>query len=143
MTDIIAQAGELDYNQEGWVAEFSNGERYKIKGDAYLELNRLVSGLSFRSTLQAVMEGRVEQSRQLIPEEFLGEFNGWVETIGAKVEEVKSQVEQAYQAAPQESRKDFALWVQQNHRDLAPYLFALADGRPIEPLIYKMAFRDV
>jgi RNA ligase len=142
VTDILAQAGQLDYNQEGWVVEFSNGERYKIKGDAYLELNRLVSGLSFRSTLQAVMEGRVEQSRQLIPEEFLTEFNGWVETIGTKVEEVKNQVEQAYQAAPQASRKDFALWVQQNHRDLAPYLFALADGRPIEPLIYKMAFRD-
>lgn len=142
VTDIIAQAGQLDFNQEGWVVEFSNGERYKIKGDAYLELNKLVSGLSFRSTLQAVMEGRVEQSRQLIPEEFLGEFNGWVEAIETKVTEVSANVEQAYQAAPQTSRKDFALWVQQHHRDLAPYLFALADGRPIEPLIYKMAFRD-
>jgi hypothetical protein len=56
---------------------------------------------------------------------------------------VQAQVEAAYQAAPQESRKEFALWVQQHHRDLAPYLFVRLEGRPLEPLIYKMAFREL
>ena len=142
MSDLIAQTGQLDLSQEGWVVAFSNGERYKIKGDLYLELHRLVSGLSFKNTLQAVMDGRVEQTRRLIPEEFLEEFNGWVAEINDRVAVTKAIVERAFAAAPTADRKGFALWVQTHHQELGPYLFARLDGREIEPLIYKLVFRE-
>jgi RNA ligase len=142
IAEIIAQTGLIDVNQEGWVAEFSDGSRFKFKGDRYLELHRLISGLSFKNTLAAVMSGTIEEVREIIPDEFLGEMNEWVAEIESTVNQLKKQIQTAFEEAPKGSRKEFALWVQQKHPQLAAYLFAYLDARDIEPLIYKFAFRD-
>lgn len=143
ITEIIERTGSLDISEEGYVVEFSDGTRWKFKGDKYLELHRLIFGLSFKKTLAAVASGSVDYIRSQIPDEFLGEFTGWVEQIGSVVEEIKGRVQRAFNAAPRSSRKDFALWVQANHKDLASYLFAMFDDKPIEPMIYRMAFENL
>lgn len=138
--DLLGRLPALDGNHEGYVVEFSDGQRFKFKGDKYKELHRLISGLSFKTTLAAVASGTVEHIRSQIPDEFLRQFNSWVDEIVAKVAEVKAATAQAFDAAPKESRKDFALWVLEKHKDNSPYLFALFEGHDIEQMIYKRAF---
>ena len=142
IAEIIARAGAIDVNEEGYVVEFSDDLRFKFKGDRYLELHRLIFGLSFKHTLEAVTNGTVDYIRSQIPDEFLGQFNGWVAQIETTVAETKRQVQAAFEAAPKETRKDFALWVQANHKELASYLFAMLDCRNIGPLIYRLAFQN-
>jgi RNA ligase len=142
ITQILEQTGALEVNEEGYVVEFSSGERFKFKGDRYLELHRLIFNLSFKNTLAAVVAGQVETIREQIPDEFLGEFNQWVAEIESAVTAVKREVQTAFDAAPKSSRKEFAFWVQTNHPELAAYLFAAWDGKPLEPMIYRLAVKE-
>jgi len=139
---IIARTGKLDADEEGFVVEFSDGQRFKFKGDKYLELHRLVFGLSFKNTLQAVSAHQAEDIRSQIPDEFLIKFNAWVKEIEETRESIKRGVSEIFTQAPKDTRKDFALWVMSNHKELSSYLFAILDGEDIEPLIYKKAFES-
>ncbi len=143
ITELIEQTGTLPAEQEGYVVEFSDGDRYKFKGDRYLELHKLISGLSYKNTIEAVQNNTVDYIRAQIPDEFLQEFNAWVIEIENVIAQTKQNVQATFDAAPKESRKDFALWVQEHHKKLAPYLFALLDGREITPLIFKHEFQDL
>ncbi len=142
ITEIIELTGKMDANQEGFVVEFSDGQRFKFKGDRYLELHRLISGLSFKHTLEAIAGGKLDYIRSQIPNEFLGEFNGWVEEIESKTQAIQQVTKAAFEAAPKGSRKNFAIWVNNECKSLAPYLFAMLDGRDITPMIYQGAFKD-
>ena len=139
---ILALCATLDANQEGFVAEFADGQHFKFKGSAYVELHRLLAGITFKNTLQAVATGRVEEFKAAIPDEFLGQFRDWVAEINAWIAHRTAQIEEAFGDAPKSSRKDFAAWVNENCDDIAPYLFLKYEGRDYVPLIYKREFKD-
>ncbi|MEW5938504.1 MAG: T4 RnlA family RNA ligase [Chloroflexota bacterium] len=142
LTEIMERLGKMDKDEEGFVVEFSDGQRFKFKGDKYLELHRLVFGLSFKNTLLAVVTKQVDYLRSQIPDEFLGDFNRWAKEIEETRERIKREATNLFAQAPKETRKDFALWVMSNHKDLSSYLFAMLDGYDIEPIIYKKAFEN-
>ncbi len=139
--DILATCGALTENAEGYVAEMSSGERWKFKGDRYLELHKLVYGLSFKRAVEAVQSNQVEAIKAQIPEEFLSEFDQWVNQIETRVAEIEQTIERAFSRAPHNSdRKDFAMWVRSHELKLASYLFAKLDGKPIRPIIFQREF---
>lgn len=140
--DIISNTEALGADNEGYVVEFADGQRFKFKGARYLQLHKLICSLSFKNTLAAVSSGTVDYIREQVPDEFLGEFEGWVSAINDTAARVTQLVDGAYSNAPQGNRKDFALWVTQNHKDIAPLLFARLDGKDINPLIYRSSVFD-
>jgi RNA ligase len=137
ISQIIARTGTMAVDQEGFVVEFSDGERFKFKGDRYLEIQRLIAGLTFKNVLKAVSSGSIQAVLNTVPDEYLVQVKVWIDEIQATVADIKTQAQAAFAQAPRESRKDFALWVRAHHQALAPYLFALFDDRAIEPLVYK------
>ena len=50
--DIVAAQRTIDANQEGWVARFSDGTRFKFKGDDYVALHRIINQLTFKRVLE-------------------------------------------------------------------------------------------
>ena len=140
--NIIAQTKVIDLNQEGWVVEFEDGQRFKFKGEEYKRLHKLITGLSFKWALENYHNGTIEKARTVIPEEFHEDLDRWVEEIEDKIYEIENRVNDAFYLAPKTTRKEFALWVMENHKDLAPYLFAKIDNRDIEPLILKQEFKN-
>lgn len=134
---LIANTLELDSSNEGYVVEFADGQRFKFKSRRYLELHRLITALTFKNVLKAMQNGSLEDILAMIPDEFLGETRGWISEIQTTLQTVKAEIQTAFDAAPKESRKDFALWVNTNHKRLSGYLFALLDGKAIEPMIYQ------
>ena len=134
---LLNAARALDRNSEGWVAEFADGQRFKFKGEEYCQLSRLLAKISFKNTLEHLAEGKIEMLRASIPDDFLAEVNAWIEDIQSRVEAVRSTVETVFSQAPQDNRKAFALWVNTHHRDIAPYLFARLDNKPLDALVYK------
>jgi RNA ligase len=139
---LLARLETLSADEEGFVVEFEGGERFKFKGRKYLELHRLICGLSFKSTLAAVVAGTAETCRALLPEEFALQFDAWETEICETANRIAGETQALFAEAPKSSRKEFALWVQENHRQMAPYLFAMYDGKPLRPVIYKRAFVD-
>lgn len=139
VTQLIEATGTLDEQHEGWVVEFSDGVRFKFKGDRYIELHQLVSKVTYKTVLQAIQEDRLWQLFAHIPEDLLQEPRRWEEEITTTVSSLRKRIGQAFREAPRGSRQEFTRWVQREHPDLALYLFHLWDGKSIEPLIYQQA----
>lgn len=138
---VMAAAGGLGADAEGWVIEFKDGQRFKVKGAKYLELHRLVTGLSFNNTLRAIQDGNLASLLEIIPEEFRGQVDAWVDEIETAVSETERRVRDAFAGRPAwsapKNRKDFAAWALADHEDIAPYLFAMLDGKDIRPLMLQ------
>lgn len=137
---IVELMDKIDASQEGWVVEFMDGQRFKFKGRKYVELHRLISTLSYRTVLYALENDVFEDLLKVTPDEYKVFVNCWMEDILLDVNMKKREVKKAFDEAPKETRKEFALWVMTNHKELSQYLFAMLDNKPIEPIIYKHAF---
>jgi RNA ligase len=142
VSQIIAQQAVIDGHQEGWVVEFADGQRFKFKGERYLQLHKLAAGITFNNTWAAVANGTVDVMRATVPDEFLDEFNGWVRTIQSYVTSLLQTVETNFQAAPKSSRREFAAWVHCHAGSIAPYLFARHDNRNVRELIFLRGFAE-
>lgn len=135
--EILELLPSLTANEEGFVAVFSDGQRFKFKGDAYTTLHKLISGLSYGAVLEAHQAGTLDEFIGQIPDEFLEQVREWRATIEVTLAETRRAVAAALAAAPKDDRKTFALWVKANHPQLSPMLFSALDGRDITPIIYR------
>ncbi|HEX2907494.1 MAG TPA: T4 RnlA family RNA ligase [Phototrophicaceae bacterium] len=140
--DLIAETGKYHPNFEGWVVEFSDGQRFKFKMDEYIEIHQLVRGLDFPNVVKQVANGDISRVLDVVPDVFLGDVKQWVEQIQVAVADLKAQVNAVFATAPKDSKAAFTAWVATHHPTLQPYLQALFDGQPLEPVIYKHAFKD-
>jgi RNA ligase len=140
--DIIAQTGQLNTNTEGWVVEFSDGQRFKFKMDEYIEIHQLLRGLDFPNILQQVADGHINTILQTVPDAFLGDAKRWIEEIRVTVADIQDQAQAVFSVAPKESREAFVLWVDENHAPLKPYLLAMFDQADAPQAIYKHAFQE-
>lgn len=138
--DYLNATIALSANQEGWVLRYNNGERYKIKGDAYKVAHKLMTGINFNRVLEAISTGAFAGWVETMPEEFLINIREYEAQINQVVADTLARTADLYTQAPKGSRKEFALWVRSNCGTDGLYLFALMDGKPIEPLIYKHEF---
>jgi hypothetical protein len=84
----------------------------------------------------------VETIRSQIPDEFLSQFKGWMKEIEETRARIKGEATEVFAQVPKDTRKDFALWVMANYKELSSYLFAMLDGEDITSLIYKKAFEN-
>lgn len=138
--EIIAFTKKLDANHEGFVVEFEDGQRFKFKGSTYLDLARMVNGLSFKHVLEAIIAGTLNDLRTALPEEFRAQVDDWASDIEGQVSETMRRARAAYEQAPRTSgRAIYAQWVKRNYPDLAPYLFMLLDGKDIRSQVLKKA----
>jgi RNA ligase len=139
VSEVLASAGELDGNHEGFVIEMSDGTRWKIKGDRYLELHKAIAGLSFKSVLGAVENNTVHQLLEILPDEFSNQVQDWVEQINEQVIRIKAECRNLFEQAPTIDRREFALWCQTNCKGpYRPILFNLLDGKDNTKNIYKL-----
>lgn len=140
VSNVLQALDGLTGNEEGFVAEFADGSRFKFKGEAYKELHRLISGVSFKRVLEAVEQGNADEYLAKIPEEFRDQAEQWRTMIDFKVCDTRAAIKTAFSAAPKTDRKTFALWVREYAPDLSSYLFLMLDGRDPTPMIYKREF---
>lgn len=85
--EVIAKLPELDSKSEGFVCQFRDGTRVKFKGDEYVRLHRICTGLTplsvWEATMNSVDGGSFDKS--ILPEEHL-----------KKVEELEKIFQQKY-----------------------------------------------
>lgn len=138
ITSIIALCGEISGDEEGFVVEFSDGQRFKFKGDRYLELHKLISNISFRNTVRAYMSGSLSKWLETLPDEFLQPVQAWRSEIETYIVNRKREIDDAFGNAPvSANRRTYAEWVHKNHPEIKSYLFSALDGKDIMPMIFE------
>jgi RNA ligase len=138
--EILDARDQLDYDAEGFVARFADGQRFKFKGDAYLRAQKLMTEMTIKTVLNEIQNGTLELTLAAVPEDFHGPTRALEAQIEQTVDATRARIRAAYQSAPKTSRKAFALWVEAHAKDDAPYLFALWDGKRLLPMIYDREF---
>lgn len=144
---IIAAAAELK-GAEGWVAKFSDGSRWKFKGDEYRMLHRIISGLSFQSVLEVVKQGpeAVETLRATLGAlggPYLAWADAWMKEIADTVTNIHLRVDRALALMPDyTTRKEFAELVMKEDPALRSYLFMAYDCKSLRPSVLKTEFKD-
>lgn len=135
---LLEAAKTLSANEEGWVVKYSDGSRFKIKGEAYKLAHKFMTGATYPHVLEAVACGQYDAMIEGVPDEFLTEVKAWKNQIDGEVCWIADQVSSYFEQAPKTSRKDFALWCKDNcTKTVQSMLFAMLDGKDIYPLIYK------
>lgn len=74
LDEMIMLQDVISANEEGWVIRFWNDKRLKIKGNEYMEVHRVMYGLSDKAKVRAWAEGKLTELLLRIPEEFREEI---------------------------------------------------------------------
>jgi len=131
---------KLGYESEGFVLRFSDGKRFKFKGDAYTRAHGVMASVTLKKVIHAIETGDLYDLVRGIPEEFLGIINDHEAHIEQTVAYVTARVESEYSESPGSSRKAFAIWARQYYKEDMPYLFARLDNKPLRQIILRAKF---
>jgi len=142
---MLEMKKSLSANEEGWVLRFSNGKRLKIKGDEYLQVHRIMHGLSDKAKFEAWAEGKLNELIMMLPEEFRNELEDFGNTLDFAVSLKKQILQGKFENIKNttETRKDFALKVNEEipqeyrHIMFKAYNTGEIDENLIKQYIYK------
>jgi RNA ligase len=141
ITDYTTLKGMIGDNEEGFVIRFSNGERIKIKGEEYLRLHRIMTGVSTTSVWDVLANGgNMEEILKNVPDEFYDKIKEVVGDIAVRFDNIRTDYIQYFTdivfKIGREDRRRFAEEARRyNHSSI---LFAMLDGKDINPIIWKI-----
>ena len=131
-------------DEEGYVIRFENGFRVKVKGQRYMELHRMITGISSRSIWETLSQGKsFNELLDVVPDEFgdwvRREKNLLIEAFDLKNE----RTEEAYVAAKLlPDRKSQAMMIRSEFTDVSSSAFAALDGKPTTQIIWKQIYPE-
>ena len=149
ITDYKELKTMINNNQEGFVVKFSSGTRMKIKGEEYVRLHRIMTGLSNVDIWEILKNGEdIEQYLEKVPDE----FDKWVRNQVMRLSYAKYGVREHCgkihdyfrygkygDVDPEPTKKDFALhldkYVDKQYKSI---LFAMWDRRDYEHMLWKI-----
>lgn len=137
-TEILTVLGVLDENHEGFVVETSTGERWKFKGDKYLELHKFISSITKKNVLSIILDGKIDDYLSFMPAAFRDEANNVYNGIMREFHETKKEVDYYYKRLRViRQRKDFAIQAKKEvPAGLLKFMFMLRDGNDITNEIF-------
>lgn len=122
-TEVLESAARLiGTQQEGYVLFYNDGSRFKIKGDDYLFLHRIISNISKKNVFEMWLNNNDLPD---IPDEFIDQIEVWYDEFDGIRDAIYQQCVVVYESAPKEMKKDFALFVKDNK--YSSVLFAMYD----------------
>jgi RNA ligase len=128
-------------NREGLVVHFTDADtRLKIKYSEYVRLHRIVTGLNARVVWESLVEGRLDELLEPLPDE----FHAWAVKVAAEltaqVDALSLEVEREYQRVVAGlpdgwARKDFAIAIARSPQRSC--LFLRLDNKDYAPLLWQ------
>ena len=141
ITDYTTLKGMIGDNEEGFVIKFSNGDRMKIKGEEYLRLHRIMTGVSTTSIWEVMANGgNMEEVLKDVPDEFYDKIKEVVGEIAVRFDNIRTDYIKYFTdivfKIGREDRRRFAEEARRyNHSSI---LFAMLDEKDINPIIWKI-----
>lgn len=134
---MIESCQMLSENEEGFVAWFTDGSMWKFKGAKYLELHKLITGLSWNRVHEALEKNDATLFDNL-PDEFLTEANKWKDDILDRYQQIEADALLAVQEAGYMPRKEAAQLFFTHYKDVANVAFSILDGKDTRKQIFKL-----
>jgi RNA ligase len=133
LADLSVLYQQVPDNEEGFVVRYDNGVRIKVKGEEYLRLHRIVTGMSEKSIWEMLRDGRRKELMETIktmPDEFYAWATGIIYQVDHQYNEIMNkQAMPAYAQVKDMSRKDAAAFLKKNHKPIMGIVFAILDNK--------------
>lgn len=130
--------------EEGYVIRFENGFRVKVKGQRYIELHRLITGVSSRTIWEYLSGGKsFAEMLEMVPDEFAVWVRSERDRQVEEFDRLSARTEAAVHAANAWlSRKEQAAVIVSQYSDVSSAAFAALDGKPIAPVLWKRLYPE-
>lgn len=140
VTNYNTLAQRAEANKEGFVIRFKSGKRYKVKFDEYVRLHRLITGVNARRIWDML---RANQPLDELLERVPDEFFAWVSNTKKSLENdfatlEKTCLEAAVHAKEHDTRKEQAICIMKNYKDISGIVFSILDKKDYSESIWKM-----
>lgn len=138
--DLLIKINGLSGNEEGFVLQFNNGLRVKIKGEEYVRLHRLITGFSNKSIWECLANGQgISEFLEKVPDEFYEWVRQTEADLKQQFENLAVRVGDAYKAVCElPDRKSQALQIMADFKDVSAAIFTALDNKDPSPFIWKM-----
>lgn len=98
MNSLLEKASTLTMNEEGYVVRFKNGQRFKVKGDEYLRIHRLMTKVTPLAIWEALVEGNdLEELKMTVPEEMEKDLYTIINIFDEKLRDYIKEVTRLYE----------------------------------------------
>jgi len=125
-------------NAEGFVVRFKNGFRMKIKGEEYVRLHKVMTGLSNKLIWEHLKNDTISSLLELIPDESFDRVKGELYKFKTQWSNLYNNYVSIYSHIQtlNLTRKEFAYLVKQfKHPQI---LFAMLDNKNFEPMLWDI-----
>jgi T4 RnlA family RNA ligase len=137
ISDYSTLKEKIGDNEEGFVVRFSNGDRMKIKGEEYIRLHKIMTEVSTKSVWEILSNGgSMEGLLKDVPDEFYSKIKEYENELITQFKKIKHKYEWYFSLMPKDDRKKFAVSVRET--EFPSILFAMLDGKDVEPIIWKI-----
>lgn len=121
---------------EGWVLRYDNGLWVKVKTDWYIELHRLVTGLTERNIWSALSENRFDDLLDVAPDEMYVWVTDVANRLNAEYAAVKANCDRLFGSVEGLDRKTQAQLLTGNA--YSGIVFGMLDGKDVSERIWRL-----
>ena len=132
-------------NEEGYVIKFiPSNFRMKIKFEDYVTLHGIVTEFSTKKVWEILKDNQdLEKLLEMVPDEFYDKVKLVYDDLTEQFETLKGVAETiASQCGQFNNRKDIALFLQREHKEIMPLVFGILDKKNIDKIIWTMIKPD-
>ncbi len=122
---------EMDWDEEGFVAVDKHWNRVKIKNIKWLQAHYLANnGVQSKVRILEIIEQNEQNEFLAYFPEYQKRFAELTCLLDSFIQEGVDAIEDTKAHSPYETKKDFALYVMGNHKDISALLFRWYDDNP-------------
>jgi len=143
MDSILKNVKSLDRNKEGYVIQFKNGVRIKVKGDEYVRIHRLISRVTPLAIWESILNGDdLEEVKKELPEEMEKDFELIEKLLLQKLKDFVKEVEIMYEKTKDKTDKELGICMRDfpqafkggKYTETSRYIFLMRKGKFYESL---------
>ena len=127
-------------NHEGFVIKFSSGKRIKIKFEDYVQLHGIITEFSNKKVWEMLRDGKdINELIEIVPDEFFQKVKEVKEDLEKKFNNIKNKaLKISEEVKAFKNRKEIALHLSKNHKDVMSIVFGILDNKNIDSHIWRM-----
>lgn len=131
-------------NHEGFVIKFKSGKRIKIKFEDYVRLHGIVTEFSNKKVWEMLRNGNdINELIEIVPDEFFQKVKEVKDDLQKQFNNIKNKATKISEEVKSfKDRKEIALHLSKNHKDVMSIVFGILDNKKIDEHIWKMIQPD-
>jgi len=135
IADITRRLGP---NREGFVLRMADGQRWKMKGEAYRRAHRFLTDFTPKVVLRSMLNGTLQEEVAGVDEKYLARVYEMRDVIEEYVARCVADAYAAYERLPHSTRKELAVAAQQQLTPrMLKFVMAVHEGQDVRDAVWR------